>query len=94
MNKINALIIAPEDDVVVAIEPIAKGQEVIWSDKQSVIATTDIPIYHKVAINDLKKGDKVKKYGEHIGEAIVDIKKGDHVHVHNVQGVRENLDNK
>ena len=34
------------------------------------------------------------KYGEHIGIASRDIKAGEHVHVHNVEGHRENLEEK
>lgn len=34
------------------------------------------------------------KYGEHIGIASSDIKAGEHVHVHNVEGHRENLEAK
>ena len=36
----------------------------------------DIPIGHKVALTDLKKGDTVMKYGEDIGKMIADAKKG------------------
>ncbi|MGO0943743.1 hypothetical protein ACTPD5_21350, partial [Clostridioides difficile] len=41
----------------------------------------DITIYHKLAIKDMAKGDKVTKYGEHIGEANQEIKSGQHVHI-------------
>ena len=33
-------------------------------------------------------------YGEHIGIAVADIKAGEHVHIHNVEGHRENLEAK
>lgn len=36
----------------------------------------------------------VIKYGEHIGIAVADIKAGEHVHIHNVEGHRENLEAK
>ena len=48
-------------------------------------ARHDIPIGHKVALVDLKKGDTVIKYGVDIGMMIADAKKGDHVHVHNLK---------
>lgn len=94
--KNNATIISPEDNVVVAIEPIHAGDAVLWgpNQKTKVTAVEDIPIYHKIAIADIKPGEKVVKYGEHIGEATEFIPKGAHVHVHNVRGVRENLDQK
>ena len=34
---------------------------------------------------DLKEGDTILKYGHDIGKVINPIKKGDHVHVHNVK---------
>ncbi|HZT24574.1 MAG TPA: UxaA family hydrolase [Pseudolabrys sp.] len=47
-----------------------------------------IPIGHKVALVDIKKGDTVWKYGQDIGKAIADIGKGEHVHVHNLKTKR------
>lgn len=92
----NAMIISPQDDVAVAIEPIAKGEAVLCGSalNQPLVALEAIPIYHKVAVRDIPKGNKVCKYGEHIGEATCYIARGAHVHVHNVCGVREELDNK
>ena len=40
---------------------------------------------HKYALCDIKKGENVIKYGSPIGHATEDIKKGDHVHTHNVK---------
>lgn len=40
---------------------------------------------HKYADRDIKKGEKIIKYGFSIGYATKEIKKGDHVHVHNVK---------
>jgi (2R)-sulfolactate sulfo-lyase subunit alpha len=48
----------------------------------------DVPIGHKVALNDIKKGDTVIKYGQDIGKAVADVKKGEHVHVHNLKTKR------
>ncbi|HET7848263.1 MAG TPA: UxaA family hydrolase [Pseudolabrys sp.] len=48
-------------------------------------ARMDVPIGHKVALVDIKKGETVWKYGHDIGKAVADIKKGEHVHVHNVK---------
>lgn len=93
----NAMIIDPKDNVAVAIEPIAKGAAAIWvvdGKEASVTALEDITIYHKLATRDIAKGEPVVKYGEHIGIAACDIKAGEHVHVHNVEGHRENLEAK
>ncbi len=40
---------------------------------------------HKYAACDIKKGENIIKYGSPIGHATEDIKKGDHVHSHNVK---------
>ena len=47
---------------------------------------------HKYAVRDIKQGEEVIKYGQPIGIAQKDIKKGDHVHSHNMKtALGENL---
>jgi altronate dehydratase small subunit len=48
----------------------------------------EVPFAHKIAIQAIKKGDKVMKYGQVIGEASKDIVAGDHVHVQNIRSLR------
>lgn len=93
----NAMIIDGQDNVIVAIEPIAKGDIVTYlsgSEEKHLTALEDITIYHKLAARDIRRGEPVVKYGEHIGVATCDIHAGAHVHVHNVEGHRENLEEK
>ena len=45
----------------------------------------EIPAGHKIALNDIKAGEKIVKYGFPIGVASSDIAKGDWVHVHTVK---------
>ena len=93
----NAMIIDAKDNVAVAIEPITKGDNAIYvceGKEVSLPALEDITIYHKLATRDIAKGEPVVKYGEHIGIASSDIKAGEHVHVHNVEGHREDLEAK
>ena len=45
----------------------------------------EIPLGHKIALKDLSNGDTILKYGHDIGKVVKPIKKGDHVHVHNVK---------
>ena len=40
---------------------------------------------HKYAIRDIKYGEDIIKYGQSIGHATSDIKKGEHVHTHNLK---------
>ena len=63
--------------------------KVIINEKDNIgvclTACGEIPAGHKYALEDIKKGEKVIKYGEVIGRAKEDIKKGDWVHTHNVK---------
>ena len=92
---INGMIIDPKDNVAVAIEQIKKGDLITYLnfEKEAVelTAAEDIQIYHKFAIQDIADDEPIVKYGEHIGHAAGLIKKGEHVHVHNVKNVREDL---
>lgn len=40
---------------------------------------------HKYALCDIKSGENIIKYGQPIGHAVCHIKKGDHVHTHNLK---------
>ena len=48
-------------------------------------ATDTVPAGHKAALTDIPEGAPVIKYGNVIGYAKCDIRKGDWVHVHNVR---------
>jgi altronate dehydratase small subunit len=48
----------------------------------------EIQFGHKFAMEAIKKGQNVVKYGEVIGQATQDIGQGQHVHVHNVESLR------
>ena len=63
---------------------------VVTADNSSfnLKSTMDVPIGHKVALTDIKKGDTIWKYGQDIGIAKAKIGKGEHVHVHNVKTKR------
>ncbi len=87
MNK-EILIIHPKDNVATALKEIPEGTEIIFEKngkKISIKANMNIPIYHKIALQDFKIGDIITKYGEVIGIARKDIKQGDHVHQKNIK---------
>lgn len=78
---------------VVVVEGVKAGQALVgWimeDDKDlKVEAKSDIPIGHKVALQDYKPGDTVIKYGVDIGKVVAPIKRGEHLHVHNVKTKR------
>jgi len=51
-------------------------------------ALQDIPLGHKIALKDFNPGDTVIKFGEDIGKVVATIKRGEHVHVHNLKTKR------
>ena len=78
---------------VVVVEGLKAGTNmtcVVTADNSSfrLKSRMDVPIGHKVALVDIKKGDTVVKYGQDIGKTVADIKKGEHVHVHNLKTKR------
>ncbi len=81
------LVINNRDNVGIALEDISSGMEVKAGGK-SIIALDSIMFGHKLALTDIRKGESIIKYGEVIGVAVMDIKKGAHVHVHNIVGLR------
>ena len=93
-GKLHFLIHDLKDDVGVAVVDIESGEQAsgltLDAGRQSVSvkALADIPLGHKIALRDFKKGDTVTKYGQDIGKVVAPIRKGDHVHVHNVKTKR------
>jgi|TARA_B100000902_G_scaffold346734_1_gene353620 (2R)-sulfolactate sulfo-lyase subunit alpha len=75
---------------VVVVEKISPKKEyncwIMENDSSTKIESVDeIPLGHKIAMVDLKEGDTILKYGHDIGKVVKSIKKGEHVHVHNVK---------
>ena len=94
MAKI-AKIISQTDNVVTVLDNCKIGDEVSVNYEGTVIyyrCNNDLPFGHKLAINDIRKGEKIVKYGEVLGSASEDIKKGDWVHTHNVKDDYEIID--
>ncbi len=82
-----------KDTVGVAVVDIKAGKQVSGRSlhgnaKPKVKALMNIPLGHKIALCDFKPGDTVVKYGEDIGKVVAPIKKGEHVHVHNLKTKR------
>ena len=78
---------------VVVVEGLKANQEITgWVMKEDetvkVKILSDIPIGHKVALKDFAEGDTVIKYNTDIGKVVAPIKKGEHLHVHNVKTKR------
>ena len=91
MANTDIIIHDEKDNVgVVVIEKIQADQKckcwIMENDKSTTIQSiNEIKLGHKVAMIDLKEGDTIIKYGHDIGKVVKSIKKGEHVHVHNVK---------
>ncbi len=74
-----------------ALTDITAGDRVIGSlggKNFPVLASENIPFGHKISLSDISKGMEVIKYGQIIGKASMEISKGKHVHVHNLESLR------
>ena len=91
MASTDIIIHHEKDNVgVVVIEKITSNQDcncwIMENDKSVTIKSkNEISLGHKIAMVDFKEGDTILKYGHDIGKVVKDIKKGEHVHVHNVK---------
>lgn len=86
-----AVVINIKDNVATAVTDLSTGSTVSYflgQNSEQVEITEDIPIGHKFAIKDIGLNAEVIKYGEIIGSSLTAIKKGQHVHVHNMQSNR------
>jgi len=81
----NALLLLDDrDNCLVACRSIA-ANSVVDIDQQSVLIIYAIDLAHKAARKDIACGDKIIKYGAVIGSATLAIKRGEHIHLHNMQ---------
>ena len=87
------LLLSEKDNVFTCTTAVKKG-EALDCAGAAITAVNDIPVYHKMASAFIRAGEKVYKYGEAIGIATVDIRPGEHVHVHNVESIRGRGDKK
>ena len=91
MSNTDIIIHDEKDNVgVIVIDKVIPEQNydcwIMENDKSAKIqAKNEIPLGHKIAMSDLKEGDTIIKYGHDIGKVVKPIKKGEHVHVHNVK---------
>jgi (2R)-sulfolactate sulfo-lyase subunit alpha len=95
MDKIPQLLVHNRRDNVgvVVVENLTAGTDllcVVTEDNSEFrgVLNQNVPLGHKVALKDLSVGDTVIKYGEDIGRIVAPVRKGDHVHTHNLKTKR------
>ena len=80
MSTLRTVRLSPNDNVVVAVDPIPEG-----SAAAGVTARARVMRGHKMAIAPIAQGEPVRKYDQIIGFATQTIAPGDWVHTQNVE---------
>jgi altronate dehydratase small subunit len=89
-QKWNALKLNQIDNVAIALRNLQPGEQLFIQENEEVIKVSGKISYgHKVATAYIPSDSKVFKYGECIGMATEDIEPGNHVHVFNIRGLKE-----
>ena len=88
MMKQRVLKVHKNDNVIVALANLAKG-EVISFEGKDYILQENIPAKHKFFTHDMKEGDEVTMYGVLIGKAQMNIAKGSRMTTENIKHAAE-----
>jgi altronate dehydratase small subunit len=89
--SLSALVVDKKDNVATALRQLEEGDSISVEVEDGVVAVVlrqSIPFGHKFSLKDIERGEPVIKYGETIGQATEKINRGEHVHIHNVEGLR------
>ncbi|MBV9938702.1 MAG: UxaA family hydrolase, partial [Acidobacteriaceae bacterium] len=71
------------DNVAIARVPLAPGQHITAGQADITVSDSVLP-GHKIALQQIRAGEPVRRYGEVIGLARYDIAAGQHIHEHNL----------
>ena len=83
-----AIIADPRDNVATARVEIEASVVLSRDSREDIAVRESIPFGHKLALEQIPRGEPVFKYGQRIGVATRDISEGELVHVHNLSGER------
>lgn len=92
-ERLRALIIHTKDNVANLVGPGSRGQTVDCmvegqNSQETLDLVEDLPSNHKLARRDIAEGEPITKYGLVIGRSSQAIRRGEHVHVHNIDSNR------
>ena len=94
---VTCIVMDEKDNVTTLLADMKKGESIVYTKGNQTCELTllqEVQFGHKVAITLINQGEEVKKYGEVIGAATTTIHPGEHVHVHNIEGIRGRGDKK
>ncbi|GAB6256994.1 MULTISPECIES: UxaA family hydrolase [Peribacillus] len=90
-QDVTSIVMSDQDNVATSLKDVKEGETLLFvinGKKMEVKAKHSIPFGHKIAIKPIQRSATVIKYGEVIGAATMDIEPGEHVHIHNIEGIR------
>lgn len=93
VKSVRAILLATNDNVAATLAAAEPGTPVavaLNSSSETIgefYVRKKIPFGHKVAIRDIATGSPIVRYGYSIGVATADIKRGEHVHSHNMRSM-------
>ncbi|KAB7707226.1 D-galactarate dehydratase [Bacillus aerolatus] len=90
-QDITSIVMSDNDNVATLLKGLEAGESFLYvlnGQKEVLTAKQSIPFGHKISIKSIQRSEMVVKYGEVIGAATADIEPGEHVHVHNIEGIR------
>ena len=83
-------VVNPNDNVATAMGDITPGEaNLIGALKGRINAVEFISYGHKIALEDIAKGQLIVKYNANVARATKDIKKGGYVHIHNAESLND-----
>jgi len=86
---IEAVVLNPGDNIGVALADLKSGKKVkIYGREAWVKMAEPIPYQHKFSVIPIDSGKEIIKGGVVIGKATQDIAQGQHIHTHNMTGLR------
>ena len=81
----------PDDNVANVLKQVTKYDRLTITGNSSatvLVANENIRCYHKIALSDIAAGADVTREGYIIGRTKSEIKRGDWVHIHNLESKR------
>ena len=82
-----ALRLKPQDNVATSLRDLPAGTEPRIPDCTAPTLRNAVARGHKFALTAIAAGEHAVKYGQAIGVALADIAPGEHVHLHNIEGI-------
>lgn len=82
-----ALRLTAQDNVATALRDLTAGMVPRLPECDAPALVNSIARGHKFALTAISAGNRIVKYGQPIGIALVDIAPGEHVHLHNIEGL-------